>query len=66
MSVFLTLKYILGLGIFVSSGNDEHKNGVLKIVDAAIFSYFEKLSHTIQIWEGSLLHLQYDLVLEVL
>ena len=37
MSVFLTLKDILVLGIFVFGGNNEHKNGALKIVDVSIF-----------------------------
>ena len=48
-SVVFTLKYILGLSIFVSGGSKERKNGAFKVVDVSIFSYFEKLSHTIQI-----------------
>ena len=40
MSVFLTLKYILGMSIFDFGGNKEHKNGALNVVDVAIFSYF--------------------------
>ena len=41
----------MGLSIFVSGGSKERKNGALKVVDVAILSQFEKLSHTIQIWE---------------
>ena len=41
ISVVFTLKYILGLSIFVSSGIKEHKNGALKVVDVAIFSQFD-------------------------
>ena len=37
MSVVFTLKYILGLSIFVSDGNKERKNGALNVVDFAIF-----------------------------
>ena len=37
MSVVFTLKYILGLIIFVSGGSDERKNGALKVLDVAIF-----------------------------
>ena len=37
MSVVSTLKYILGLSIFVSGGSKERKNGALKVVDVAIF-----------------------------
>ena len=36
MSVVFTLKYILGLSIFVSGGSYERKNGALKGVDVAI------------------------------
>ena len=49
MSVVLTLKYVLGLSIFVFGCNNERKNGALNVVDVAIFLQFEKLSHTIQI-----------------
>ena len=49
MSVVFTLKDIMGLSIFVSGVGKELKNGSLKVVDVAILSYFEKLSHTIQI-----------------
>ena len=38
MSIVFTLKYILDLIIFVSDGNDERKNGAMKVVDVAIFS----------------------------
>ena len=38
MSVVFTLKYILGLSIFVSGGSKECKNGALKVVDVAISS----------------------------
>ena len=38
MSVVLTLKYILGLSIFVSDGRKERKNDALNVVDVAIFS----------------------------
>ena len=41
MSVFLNLKDILGLSIFVSGGNKERKNDALNVVDFAIFSLFE-------------------------
>ena len=37
MSVFLTLKDILGLSIFVSVVSKERKNGALKVVDVSIF-----------------------------
>ena len=66
MSVVFTLKYMLGLSIFVFGGSKERKNGALNVVEFPIFSSFEKLSYTIHIWEGSWLHLQYDLVLDVL
>ena len=49
MSVIFTLKNIMGMIFFVSGGSDERKNGVLMGVDVAIFSLFDKLSHTIQI-----------------
>ena len=49
MSVVFTVKYILVLSILMFSGNKERKNGKLNVVDVAIFSYFKKLSHTIQI-----------------
>ena len=49
MSVVFTLKDIMSLSIFVSGGGKEHKNGSLEVVDVAILSQFEKLSHTIQI-----------------
>ena len=38
MSVFLTLKDILGLSIFVSGGSKERKNCALKVLDTTIFS----------------------------
>ena len=38
MSVVFTLKYILGLSIFMPGGRYERKNGALKIVDVAILS----------------------------
>ena len=38
VSAVFTLKYIMGLSIFVSSGSKERKNGALKVVDVAIFS----------------------------
>ena len=38
MSVFLTLKYILGLIVFVSGGSKERKNGSLNVVYVSIFS----------------------------
>ena len=47
MSVVFTLIDIPILGIFVFGGNKEHKNGALNVVYVAIFSYFEKLSHSI-------------------
>ena len=43
MSVVFTLKYILFLSIFVAGGSKERKNGALKVVDVAIFSYFENI-----------------------
>ena len=61
-----TLKHILGLSIFLFGGSKERKNVALNVVDVAIFSSFEKLRHAINIWEGYLLHLQYDMVLEIL
>ena len=63
MSVFLTLKYILGLIIFVSGGSGERKNVALKVLDDAIFHSLKILSHTIQILEVYLLNIQYDLML---
>ena len=38
MSVVFTLKYIMGMSIFVSGGSKERKNGALKVVDVAILS----------------------------
>ena len=38
MSVVFTLKYILGLIIFISDGNKERKNGALNVVGFPIFS----------------------------
>ena len=38
MSVVFTLKYILGLSIFVYGGSKERKNGALKVADVEIFS----------------------------
>ena len=35
---FFTLKDILDLGIFMSGGSKERKNGALKVVDVSIFS----------------------------
>ena len=43
MPVVLNLKYIMGLSIFVSADSDNHKNGALKVVDVAIFSWFENI-----------------------
>ena len=40
---FFFLKDILGLIIFVFGGNKERKHGALNVVDAAIFSLFEKI-----------------------
>ena len=37
MSVVFTVKYIMGLSIFVFGGNKEHKNGALNVVDITIF-----------------------------
>ena len=42
-SVVFTLKYILGLSIFVSGGSKERKNDALKVVGVSIFSYFENI-----------------------
>ena len=39
-SVVFTLKYILGLSIFVSGGSKERKNGALKFEDVSISSCF--------------------------
>ena len=36
MSVFLTLKDILGLSIFLFGGNKERYNGALNVVDVTI------------------------------
>ena len=49
MLVVFTLKYIMGPIIFVFGENKESKKGALNIVDVAILSSFEKLSHTILI-----------------
>ena len=38
MPVIFTLKYILGLSIFVSGGIKGSENFALKVVDVAIFS----------------------------
>ena len=38
MSVIFTLKDIMGMSIFLFGGNKERKNGVLNVVDVAIFS----------------------------
>ena len=40
---FFSLKDIPGLIIFVFVGSKEHKNGALKVVDVANFSYFENI-----------------------
>ena len=37
MLVVFTLKYIIGLSIFVSGGSKELKKGALKALDVAIF-----------------------------
>ena len=49
MSVVFTLKFIVGLGIFLSGGSKERKNGALKVVYITIFNSLKILSHTIQI-----------------
>ena len=38
MPVLFTLKYILGVSIFVSGGNEEHKNGALNVVNYSMIS----------------------------
>ena len=38
MSVVFTVKYILGLSIFVFGGNKERKNGSLNVIDVETFS----------------------------
>ena len=38
MSIVFTLKYILGMSIFVLGGNKERKNCALNVVDFFIFS----------------------------
>ena len=43
MSVFLTVNYILGWIIFVSSGNEVSKNSALNLVDFTIFSSFQNI-----------------------
>ena len=43
VSVVFTLKYIMCMSIFVSGGSKEPKNGALKVVDVAIFSWFENI-----------------------
>ena len=42
-SVVFTLKDIMELGIFVSGGSDDRKNGAPKVLDITIFSQFEKI-----------------------
>ena len=42
ISVVFTLKYILGLNIFVFGGNKDRKNGALNVADISIFSWFGK------------------------
>ena len=63
--VFFTLKIVLGPSIFVSSGGEERRNGALNVIGFSIFSSFEKLNYTIQLYGDSWLHHQYYLVLEV-
>ena len=43
MSIVFTLKDILGLSIFVPVGSKKHKNGALKVVDVAIYSWYENI-----------------------
>ena len=49
MAAVFTLKDIPGLSIYLSGGNKERRNDVLNVVDVDIFSWFEKLCHTILI-----------------
>ena len=46
MSVIFTLKYIIGLSIFVSGSNEESKNGALNVVDFSISHHSKRLNHT--------------------
>ena len=43
ISVVFTLKYILDLSVFVSSGNEERQKVALNVVDLSIFSSFENI-----------------------
>ena len=43
MSVVFSIKYILGLIIFVSGGIKELENSALKVLDVCILLYFEKI-----------------------
>ena len=64
MSVVFSIKYILGLIIFVSGGIKELENSALKVLDVCILLYFEKIElynsdqrvllTTSQIWSGVL------------
>ena len=49
ISFVFTLKYIMGLIIFVPGSSKDHKNSALNVVGVSILSSFEKLNHTIQI-----------------
>ena len=49
MSVFFTLKDILGMSIFMPDVSKEYKNGALKVLDVAIYHSVIILSHTIHI-----------------
>ena len=53
MSVVFTLKYILGLSIFVFDGNNKRKNGAPNVVDFPFSRILKKLSHTSYILEDS-------------
>ena len=65
MPTIFTLKYILGLSIFVSGGNKECK--MVHWMRILSFSHHLKiLNSTSHIQEESWTHLQYDMVLEVL
>ena len=50
----------MSMSIFVFGGSKECKIGA-----CCHFLIVWKLSHTIQIWEGSWIHIQYDMVLDV-
>ena len=49
MSVFFTVKGILGRSIFVSVDSEELRNAALNVLDSIISHHLKRLNHTSQI-----------------